>query len=548
MNFASTIQNIASLFAAVRPKKSPLPWAAFLFFEGLSVYSTTIGVHAFYDGNWGWVPAALLAFFLHLVAVSFFLKFRQTKKLPLLIPYVLGFMIFVMYSWGWHWKDNRGNEVASQDFSGKLTELETALYAARTNYFVVAAKTNELASYSQDRANEEELHGGTCGDVSDKKRGKRWQIRMDDKQESASLAASARDRLAQVNGLLKKVEGVRGAPAGVVAASQDLDRFGTELSALASNDAVTADIRDRVQARLRLSHDGYDLPRYGLTRCPDPRRDSLLAGVLKAATMPAVTYVHVMDAQSASETQKRIWGRAANTFAVLYAEFWGTKLDAQTLADQLGFSDYLALAQASLIEILVLLSLTLIGRPKPADDIDVDSLRSDQNEMVFDAVLRVAEGIGGSAGAVLDMIEDHLWWPTVSDHPLLVVPMAPQESVVPGLYRIAELLVELDYAKIPRAHPIYSLRLRSRFWPGVPAHLRALAKSSTTVRLYRLDKHAYRRLTLGFALANADKAETKRPREESTDPDRDGDRGHQSKRPASANDFVKMLTRLSKVD
>lgn len=68
---------------------------------------------------------------------------------------------------------------------------------------------------------------------------------------------------------------------------------------------------------------------------------------------------------------------------------------------------------------------------------------------------------------------------------------------MPTLYRLAELLVEVDLAQIPRAHAMYMLRLR---WFGAGARqFRPLARLCT-LRLYKIDRHAYRQLMIVLSL------------------------------------------------
>jgi len=486
--------------------KTPLVCVVLLFFEGFSIFSTGTGLHAFFNGfsnltpPWDWVLVVGLAGGFHCLGIAWFLKFRQTRRVGAILPYLVFSLVFVGYSWSWHWAHFRGAEVATQDLSTKVGELERTLYTARGAFALIAEKTGELAAYSEQRAVEEDKTGGTCGDTSGKTQGKRYRIRMDDNREAKSLADTAHRQLDHLDALITQTRDLAAARGGITLTSQQLDAIYNELAAFVGNDAAVTDIRDRAEQRLHLSQNGYDVPGYGVTRCPDPSRDALLGSVLKAAKMPPVTVVHVMDPESVSEAQKRIWSRAAKTVTVLWIAIWGGRVDPATVSDQLNFSDYVALGTASFVEFSVLMCLLWLPRPRRGVGLlvdEVEGLDDERSPLLLAAFQRMAEGLAPREAKILAALEEHLWWPDPAGDPILLVPIAPREHALPTLYRLAELLVEVDLAQIPRSHAMYRLRLR---WFGAgAAQFRSLARLCT-LRLYKIDRHAYRQLMIVLSL------------------------------------------------
>jgi hypothetical protein len=494
-----------SLPARLDAAKTPLVCIVLVFFEAFSIGSTGTGLHGFFNGFSGlptilvWPLVLSLAAGFHVLAVAWFFGFRQTRRWRAALPYLIFSLVFVGFSWSWHWSHFRGAEVAQQDLSSKVEELERTLYTAQTSFALIVGKTEELAAYSDERAREEDKKGGTCGDSAGGTQGKRYWVRMDDKRELRSVADTARGHLRRLSALVDEARNLADAHDGILATSRRLDVIGNELTAFAADDAVVSDIRDRMNQRLRLSRDGYNVPGHGLTRCPDPTRDSLLAGVVNAAKMPPVTVVHVMNPDSMPEAQKRIWGRAGNTLVVLWAALWGGKIDKAVVVDQLNFHDYVALATSSFVEFSVLMCLLWLPRPRGGIGAlaeQVEGLDQAAGRKVLAAFSWLGEGRNSSNMAALKLLDEHLWWPNSVDTPILLVPVAPSEKAMLNLYRFAELLVELDLAQIPRAHLTYRRRLNRR---ETPARFRTMA-SECTVRLYTLNRHAYRQLMIALSL------------------------------------------------
>jgi hypothetical protein len=495
-----------SLPARMDAAKTPLVCFVLVFFETFSIVSTGTGLHAFFNGfaslppQWGWALVIALAAGFHLLGMAWFLRFRQTRHAFAILPYVIFSLIFVGFSWSWHWAHFRGAEVASQDLTAKVAQLEQTLYTARAALALIADKTNELATYSERRAAEEEKTGGTCGDRSGPNPGKRYWLRMDDQREAQSLADAAHTKVERLDALIGRARELAGARDGVTQTSDLLDAIYNELAAFVGNDAAVSDIRDRTDQRLRLSQNGYDVPGFGLTRCPDPTRDALLGGVLKAAKMPPLVSVRVMNPESVPEAQKRIWARAANTLAALWVAEWGGHADPAVLTDRLAFQDYVALGTASFVEFSVLMCLMWLPRPRRGVGLlvdEVEGLDDERSPLLLRAFQRMAEGLDPREARILADLEDHLWWPDPTGNPILLVPIAPRQHALPTLYRLAELLVEVDLAQIPRSHAMYLLRLR---WFGSGARqFRSLARLCT-LRLYKIDRHAYRQLTIVLAL------------------------------------------------
>jgi hypothetical protein len=499
MNIREHSQSVLARLARARLR--PMH-AALGLFELFSMGSTGYGLHAFFNGfgefaPWvGWAIVFAIAVGLHSLAIGWFYRFRETRRLVALAPYVLLSSIFIDYSWSWHWAQFEAPAVSQADYDLKRGDLARALYNETAAIQLVANKTQSLADYSDARATEENKHGGTCGDASGGTRGKRFQVRMSDKNEAHDLAEESRRRLALLEALGGRIHGLPSDPAHRLEASRALDDIATELSAFANADPVIADIRSRVAARLRLSHEGYRIPGYGLVRCPDPARDGLLEGVLAAAKMPPVSFERVLDPGNISEAQKRIWGRAANTVAAAWHAVFGGRLDPAVAGEVLTFPDYVALITAAFVEGAVLLSMLLLPRPRRRAETwaaRAASLNDRSARNLFAAMRRLATGGTSANHALLSLIERHLWWLDANADPFLVVPIAPQEQASSELFRIGELMIDLGMARVPHSYSSFCGQLRRR--PDAPAHLAALARSSV-LRLYRVDRHAYRQLML----------------------------------------------------
>ncbi len=511
------VQDIARSFAARIQARRRLPAAMFAlaFFEVFSAGSTTYGLHAFFNGfsefaPWvGWTIIFALAAGLHSVEIAYYYRFRETRRLTALAPALVLSLIFIGFSWSWHWGHFAAPAVSQADYAHKSAALESTLVTEGASMQLMADKTGALEAYSDDRAREEDKAGGTCGDHSGPIKGKRYKVRISDRNEAHGLAELARQRLARLDLLGSRVHALASDPSHLMSSSKELDDITAELSAFAADDPVIADIKDRAQQRLRLSREGYSIPGNGLVRCPDPTRDELLQGVLNAAKMPSVSFERVLDPASIPEAQKRVWGRAANTIVMTWKAIAGGRVDSAVADDTLTFPDYVALATASIVEALVLLCMFLLPRPRRGARAWAEqaaSLNDESARNLFQAMRRLAAGGVSPNKALLSLIESHLWWLDANADPFLVVPIAPQELASSELFWIGEWMIELGMARVPHSYSTFCRRLRRR--RDAPAHLAALARIAV-LRLYRIDRHAYRRLMLMFLLG--DQVETFSP-------------------------------------
>src|SRR6185437_2533260 len=187
MMFTHSNRTHASLPVRFHALLLPLVCIIGVFFELFSIGSTATGFDAFFNGfselpRWfAWAIIVAIAAGLHCLAIAWFLRARQTRLRKALLPYLFLVPIFIGLSWSWHWQHFQAPDVSKADYQRESADVEHVLVVERDAMTLMVAKTQRLAEYSDKRATEEENFGHTCGDASGKTRGKRFQVRMMDR-------------------------------------------------------------------------------------------------------------------------------------------------------------------------------------------------------------------------------------------------------------------------------------------------------------------------------------------------------------------------------
>ena len=272
-----------------------LPQAGVFLLSFVSFVTTLHGMSALLDGSTvlPWLIAGAVTGGIQIILVWSVVRLCAVRTwwtaLKLVPMLMVCYTISVGFAFGYWWHLFRAEDHAHERLASDIRVMAAPVRAFGARYGHLSERLSELANYSRVRAEEELLHGGTCGDGSPPGPGPRQSLRTTDAETFTRFAVHFDQAAGELSDLV--------AALGDAVEGFDLEdhvatgRFVEDTYAQAvvlRQDPQLRRLETTLQERVRIGEEGFTAASGVVVRCPDYRLTQLVDEVLDALDLPEI--------------------------------------------------------------------------------------------------------------------------------------------------------------------------------------------------------------------------------------------------------------------